>query len=269
MPEPNKIQPAEEPAATVPDETGAPEPSLIKLPDGREVPPDKVVEALKLLETKPEWERSLHEKGERYNTQLRELADRGADTQALKDELTAIKEQIANAPKAEIDWEHEDDPDKKTTKFYQSISNTLNRFGDRIGKIEQGRQVDIKTQKDRETLQYWDNVYTNACSSSQIADNPKANTFINSYVKGKMVEAGGANWDARKIGERAKEAKDYIVSTKQEGVNEWSKKKVKEKDNKTPSGAGVAPAPVAGKKVKAGMSVQQQVDMMANDPNLQ
>lgn len=263
-----KIQPAAEPAVNDADDTGAPKPSMIKLPDGRELTAEQVAEAMKTQEDKANWTRSLQEKGERYNVQLRELADRGADTQALKSELNAIKEQIANAPKADIDWEHEEDPDKKTAKFYRSISNTLDRFGGRIEKIETKQSADVTERKDRETMQYWDNVYINACNTHQVADNQKANSFIMTYVKGKMVEAGGQNWTPEKVQNWANDAKNYIVSTGQEAVDKWSKKKVKDKDKPTPSGAGVTPAPVAD-KVKGSTNLTKQMEMMKNDPNLQ
>lgn len=264
-----KIQPAEEPAATEVVETDPPKPSKITLPDGSEVTAEQVAEAMKTQEDKANWTRSLQEKGERYNVQLRELADRGTDTQSLKDELAAIKEQIANVPKADTDWKNEEDPDKKTAKFYQSISNTLDRFGGRIEKIETKQSADVTERKDRETMQYWDNVYINACNANQVADNQKANAFISTYVKGKMVEAGGQNWSPDKIQGFAKDAREYIVATGQEAVDKWSKKKVKDKKKPTPSGSGETPAPVAGQKIKGSASLSEQTKIMHNDPNLQ
>jgi hypothetical protein len=270
MPE-QKIQPAEdpneEPAATDVDETDAPEPSLIKLPDGREVPPDKVVEALKTVEDKSNWERSLHEKGERLNEQLRNIENRGGDTDTLRKEFADLKAQIANAPSPDDDWEHEEDVDKRQEKFFRSMAHRFDRFETRVSKIEKSREQDIKTRQEREAMQYWDNVFINACNEFSISGNDKANNFIKSYVKGKMVDVGAANWQPDKLRQWAKDAYEYLGSVKKEGVNDWAKKKVKEK--KTPSGGGGSPAPIAGQKIKGGMSLQEQIEAMKSDPNLE
>jgi hypothetical protein len=263
--------PGDDTPATDTAETGATEPSKVKLPDGRELTAEEIAEAIEIKANKAKWEKSLNEKGHELNERLRSLPDQSGEVQGLKQQLAELQRSVKEAQfrQPEDDWEHEEDPDRRQAKFFKSTSNQINRIVQRIDQVEQKQTADAQSRKEQEVLQYWDSVYSNACVESSIQGNQKANDFIKTYVKGKMVEVGGANWKPDEIRQWAKDAKEYIVSAKQDGVNEWSKKKVEEKDKIKPTPAGGTPAPQAGKKIKPGMSVQQQIDVMAADPNLQ